>query len=139
MKPCRPSPWKIAVIISYMALIAFLSLIPMDPGASHFRVLLKVKPTLQNLMHIPAYAALTILWMQVFAQYGRKGLSRIIPALLVSSGFGLANEVAQSLIPGRYASLTDALTNLFGAGLGVLVYVTVERISPGRIRSLICN
>ena len=122
-----------------MALIAFLSLIPMDPGATHFPVLLNIKPTLQNLMHIPAYAALTILWIQVFTQYGRQGAARILPALLVSAGFGLANEAAQSLIPGRYPGLTDALTNLLGAVLGVLVCLGVERSSPGRIRRLICT
>jgi len=122
-----------------MSLIAFLSLIPMDPGATHFRVLLNIKPTIQSLMHIPAYAALTILWMQVFTQYGRYGLARIVPALLVSAGFGLANEVAQTLIPGRYPGLTDTLTNILGAVLGVLVYLGVERSSPGKIRHLICT
>ena len=122
-----------------MALIAFLSLIPMGSGASNIPVLVNIKPTLQNLMHIPAYAALTILWIQVFSQFGRKGAARIVPALLVSTGFGLANEAAQNLIPGRYPGLTDALTNLIGAVLGALLYLRLERSAAGRIRRLICT
>ena len=139
MKPCRPGAWKITLVVLYMAFIAFLSLIPMDAGATRFKILLAVKPTIQNLMHIPAYAALSILWMQVFTQYGRRGFARLVPALLVSVLFGVANEAAQSFVPGRYPSLTDALTNLFGAGSGVAVYIAAERMAPGRIRNIICE
>ena len=136
---CRPNPWKIVLIFAYMAALALVSVIPMDPGAAHIRFLVNMNPALQNVLHLPAYAALTILWMQVLTQRGRHGLSRLCTALLLGAGFGLANEAMQILIPGRYPSLMDTLANLAGSGLGVLVYIGVERRSPGTIRRLICT
>jgi VanZ family protein len=136
---CRPSPWKFVLVAAYMALIAFLSLVPMDEVVVPEQPPDFVGPLLQNLMHIPAYAALSIILAQVFAQYGRKGAGLIVPALLISVAFGAANEAGQALIPGRYPSLWDGLANLLGAGLGALVYTAAERLAPGRIRRLICS
>ncbi len=127
------------LIFVYMATLVFVSLIPMDPGAARFRFLGNMNPALQNVLHLPAYAALAILWMQVLTQRGRHGFSRLCTALLLGAGFGLANEAMQFLIPGRYPSLMDALANLAGSVLGVLVYIGVERRCPGTIRRLICT
>ena len=130
---------KIAFVASYMGLIAFLSLAPMDAGAKQLRFLAAVAPDIQNLMHVPAYALLAVLWMQVLTQWGRRDGDRVAATVCAAVGFGLVVELAQVFIPGRYASLTDGLVNTLGACLGVLVYLGVERCSPGRIRRLICT
>lgn len=122
-----------------MALIAFLSLIPMDSGATHFRLLVAVQPDVQNLMHIPAYALLTILWMQALTQQGRLGFGRNASAFVFVAGFGLANELAQGWIPGRYLSLTDGLVNLLGALIGLVFYLEVEKHAPEKIRRWVCS
>lgn len=112
----------IALICGYMALIAFLSLVPMDSGAKNFRFLVAVQPGVQNLMHIPAYALLVILWMQVLTQQGGRNPGKIILVFSVCAGFGMVNEFAQVWVPGRYPSLTDIVTNLLGCIFGLQVY-----------------
>ncbi|MCF8063126.1 MAG: VanZ family protein [Deltaproteobacteria bacterium] len=139
MESCRPGRKKITLIGLYMVLLAFLSLVPMDGNAKHFSVLAAVKPKAQNLLHVPAYALLAILWMQVMTLQGRRGIGRIAPAVLAGAGFGLVMELVQVWIPGRYPSLVDGVVNLLGVFMGLLVYLRVEKRSPGGIRRLICT
>ncbi len=139
MTPCRPGWKKIPIVCLYMTLLAFLSMAPLETGNRSFRFLEAVAPTVQNLAHLPAYGLLTVLWMQVLSGRGRRGLGRALPALVLGAGFGTVNELAQVWIPGRYPSLTDSIANVLGAAIGLLVYLGVERRSPGAIRRLVRN
>jgi len=137
--PCRPGWKKILIVCLYMTLLAFFSLAPMETDTQPFRIFEAVAPTVQNLAHFPAYGLLGVLWMQVLSRRGLRGPGRAVPAFLLGAGFGMATELAQFWIPGRYPSLTDSITNVLGVLIGLLVYLGVEKRSPGAIRRLVCD
>jgi len=139
MEPCRAGWKRIALIGYYMALLAFLSLVPMGSGAKPFSFLAAVRGDVQNVLHVPAYALPAVFWMQLLTERNRRGIGRVASAFFLAVGFGLIIESAQVWIPGRHPSLADGIVNLVGSFLGLSVYLGVERRSPGRIRRLICT
>jgi len=74
---------------------------------------------ISNLAHIPAYALLTFLWLKAFK---RKNASHcfmanglILVGLII---FAVSDEMHQSFVPGRFASLMDLGLNFLGILLG---------------------
>lgn len=64
--------------------------------------------------HLFAYAWLALLPFAVFRDRGAA-----LGTALAMFGLGLALELLQSLIPGRFASAADMLANALGVGLGI--------------------
>ena len=119
--PHHPGRKTIAALGVYMAFLAFLSLVPMEPTGAHIPILTAVRPGIQNLLHVPAYMLLGMLWTRAPARPGRGRGAGTLWAFGLSGGFGVAVELAQVVVPGRYPSLLDALLNLLGALLGLLL------------------
>ena len=93
-----------------------------------------VSPTVQNALHVPAYAVLTIA-----ASWSLLGALRIrrsaILAALACCAYGALLESLQALVPGRTGSLLDVLLNAVGVGAGLAVIaawrlVRSRRASP---------
>ncbi len=128
------------VAIGYMLLILITSVIPAE---IHSGVALKgfrfFIPFIKNLMHVPMYAILTILWMQILKQYDRGGTKRIVLVFFLSSAFGILNELIQLAIPGRYATISDITLNTIGMVCGIMVYFLVERRKPGLLRWIVTS
>jgi VanZ family protein len=75
-------------------------------------------PTIQNLLHIPAFAVLALLWCRILPTTTGGAVS----VLLMTGGYGAYDEWFQLGVPGRYGSLTDWVLDLFGAMAGILLY-----------------
>lgn len=117
---------RLTVIVPVLAMLGILGLssvpgtIPEHAPAA-YQVFVWVPPSIQNLAHIPVYAALAFLWNWTLAgSMGRTAAG--VTALLIAVCFGMFDEWYQSFIPGRYPSWMDVAFNTVGAALGVLVF-----------------
>lgn len=106
------------IALAHMAALFLLSSIPGD--AELGRRLLFPPPAVQNLLHVPVYAGLTWLWWKALAppmpatRAGRR-TGRVLAAAAIAVGYGVLDEIHQMYVPGRFASVTDALLNAAGA------------------------
>lgn len=117
--------------LAYMALLHRLSSIPgkvESPGAVDL-VYFSLTPAIQNLLHIPAFAVLAVLWRHALPNTAGGAAA----VLLLTGGYGAYDEWFQLGIPGRYGSLADWALDLFGALLGLALYryLFVRAQSPG--------
>jgi VanZ family protein len=103
-----------------MALLHRVSSIPgkVEQQGALDVVYFSLTPTLQNLLHIPAFALLAVLWSHVLPTTTRGTVS----VLLITVGYGAYDEWFQLGVPGRYGSLTDWVLDLLGALAGILLY-----------------
>jgi len=121
---------KIALLASYTLLLLGASLIPMDQEIEGLNFIIGLEPSIQNLLHIPAYAILSILLLQVLGK-------RLLLVIVGTIVFGIVNELIQLAIPGRYPGLLDIGLNTIGALVGIFLFRTFERsvlFSPLRHR-----
>ena len=139
METCRPSNMKIALVFSYMLVLLASSLIPMDRDIQGLQFIIDLKPTVQNLLHIPMYVVLALLFLQILQNYQIEGWKVNVLVFLGAGFFGIINEIIQIIIPGRYGGLTDIGLNLIGAIIGILIYSIVGKIRPGLIRRIVCE
>ena len=139
METCRPSNIKIAFVVSYTLLLLASSLIPMHRDIKGLQFLIDLKPTVQNLLHIPMYVVLAILFLQILQNFQIEGWKGNILVFLGSGFFGIINEIIQIVVPGRYAGLTDIGLNLLGTIVGIVIYNFVGKIKPGLIRRIVCE
>ena len=124
---CSPSGKKIMFLVAYMVLVLLTSLIPMDRDIEGLRFIIRMKPTIQNLLHIPMFAVLAILSLQVADGFNVSGFRKFLIVALLAVAFGIFNELVQLWIPGRYAGLLDMGLNVLGGLLGILIYVLSAR------------
>jgi len=99
-----------------------LSSIP-DNGDGGF-ILGFVTPTIQNLLHIPVYGLLALLWIFTLRAYGSSERRSILLAILLSAAYGGILEFWQFWIPGRFASLMDFFLNV----TGILLFTWIYRV-----------
>jgi VanZ family protein len=90
---------------------------PDDPAA--YAVFHWVPPSVQNVLHVPAYAALAWAWRWALVAWLRHTVAIAVSAFAVAALYGLIDEWHQSFVPGRYASLTDVALDAVGAALGI--------------------
>jgi len=115
--------WRLspAVPVAYMAALLISACVPAEGTEMeqrHFLWFLALMPaTLQNFLHIPAYALLAFLWRWSLDRLSTRATLTISLALTV--GFGVLQEWAQSLVPGRFASFYDVIFDAAGAVFGV--------------------
>jgi glycopeptide antibiotics resistance protein len=138
-KACKPSKRKISLLLVYILFLLGTSLVPMDRKIEGLQFLLALKPALQNLLHIPLFMLLSILWLQVLQNYKPLLRSRIILALILSCFIGIFTEYIQIFVPGRYPSVIDMGFNTLGAMLGIAFYAKLERSSESLIKRLVCE
>jgi VanZ family protein len=110
-----------------MAVIFILSSIPDtgetgDLGAT-------ISPQLQNLLHIPAYGLLALLWLLTLKTRGMAWRRSLGAAFVLATAYGIGMEIFQGWIPGRVPSVSDALFNVLGILLCIGLYWWIER--PG--------
>ena len=82
-------------------------------------------PFSDKILHLTAYAVLSVLFFRAF---GRAGiLKRSLPVLMLlsiaaSTAYGITDEIHQHYVPYRNADVFDALANAMGSVLGAVVY-----------------
>lgn len=139
MTVCRPSKPKIALAVGYMLLILATSMIPMDRDIKSLQFIIDLKPAIQNLLHIPMFAILAILLLQLLKNHHIEGRRRMVLVIFSCVCFGFMNELIQLAIPGRYAGLLDMVFNIIGVFAGIILYVLAEKSKPGLVRRIICS
>jgi len=105
-----------------MAALFLLSSIPDDSDIG--RRILFPPPAIQNLLHVPVYAGLTWIWWRAFAR------TAVLWAAAIATSYGVLDEIHQMYVPGRFASVTDALLNAAGAA-AVVAWVYLYRARHG--------
>lgn len=128
----RMTPRKTHIVLPLLLMIAlyWLSSIPGTPmpdEAAVHRLFLWIPPSVQNLLHVPTYAGLTLAWHWALQAWLRSRIMGAASAGMIASLFGLFDEWHQSFVPGRYASLTDLVFNLVGVATGLWFAI---RIGP---------
>jgi len=127
----RVTPRKphVALPLLIMGMLYWLSSLPGTPlpgDPALYALFYWISPTVQNALHIPAYAALAGAWCWALGAWLRVALMRAASAFAIASAFGVFDEWHQSFVPGRYASLIDVIFNVAGAVLGIWLAAWVE-------------
>jgi len=127
------------LLILYALLILGGSFIPMDGSSKTFRIFMDLKPVIQNLLHIPVFTLLTILFLQVLHGYGVQGPRKGGVALITILAFGILNEMVQMVVPGRIPGLLDILLNSIGTLFGFALFSYFEKKHHTLLHHLICK
>ena len=80
---------------------------------------------LNNLLHIPAYAGLVLLWFWAFHEKLDNRIKSLFYASTIAFSYGVLEEIHQSLILGRSASLFDIVLNAIGITLAILFVMKI--------------
>ncbi len=80
--------------------------------------------------HLVAYGIMGVLFARAFWQGTRLGAPAVfVGAALISIVYGASDELHQSFVPGRDASLADLAADAIGAGLGAFALYLVARFT----------
>jgi VanZ family protein len=118
----------IVMPLTYMAVLFFLASIP-DYGETTRcaeRLLALVLPSVQNLLHIPAYGLLAVLWISVLRTLGMTEHWSLYVALPSASAYGGITELYQLSVPGRFSSVSDFVFDTAGILVFAWLYQSVH-------------
>ena len=118
-----PALYRWLITIMFVGLVVILSVTPgrAQPGDSIFVWLVVNTPTpLQKLMHVAIYAALALLVMWSLEAVESR-TARIALTFVLTVSLGAVLEWYQTLVPGRFGTIIDALLNAIGAVAGLLI------------------
>ncbi len=108
---------SIVVVLGYMGGLFILSSIPGTGENGHL-----VSSTVANMLHIPAYGLLALLWIFTLRDHGISRHRTMYVAFLVASAYGALTELNQVWIPGRYPSAFDVMFNVAGSLIFIWLY-----------------
>lgn len=91
-----------------------------------YRIFQWVPATIQNFLHIPAYAVLAFAWRWCLSGW-MSARSTAVTTFVICLSYGIFEEYYQSFIPGRYASLTDVVFDGIGALVGIVIFGILQR------------
>jgi VanZ family protein len=91
--------------------------LPDDPA--HYALFRWISPSVQNTLHVPAFAALSWAWYWTLEAWLPSSVARVICGWAIAAAYGVFDEWHQSFVPGRYASLTDVMLDVAGAAFGI--------------------
>jgi len=118
---------RLAITLGFVLVVIILSVTPGkgQVGDSAFVWLVANTPTpLQKIMHVVIYAALVVLWAWTLEAIASRNL-RLFLAFVMAVSIGSALEWYQTQVPGRFGTLVDALLNVVGAIVGLVVALLI--------------
>lgn len=122
------TPYRLLICIAILAIIVILSITPGNgrPDDSVFSwLVINTATPIQKFMHITSYAvasALLVWSMKPICS----GASRMAVALVLAVMLGAGLEWAQTMVPGRYGTLSDVILNSIGATIGLIVALAIS-------------
>ncbi len=123
------------VTLSYMCVLFILSSIP---GGRENGPL--VSSTLANMLHVPAYGLLALLWIFTLRDHGVTEHRSMCVAFLEASGYGALTELHQVWVPGRFPSASDVMFNVAGSLIFIWLYWCL-RLHPSLslVKKVLCT
>jgi VanZ family protein len=118
-----PATYRWLITILFVGLVVILSVTPgrAQAGDSIFVWLVVNTPTLlQKSMHVAIYAGLALLLMWSLEAV-ESLTTRISLTFVLTVSLGAVLEWYQTLVPGRFGTIIDALLNTIGVVAGLLV------------------
>ena len=94
----------------------------MQEDLKGLQFIIDLTPTIQNLLHIPAYIVLAILFLQILQNHQIEGRRPNWLVFLYAGLIGVFSEIVQIVVPGRYPGLLDIGLNLIGILGGILIF-----------------
>ncbi len=112
-----------AVVAAYCGLIFFLSHLSKFPRPLELHFF-----SADKLLHVGGYALLSLSFAWALTTTSRRLCIRtvVFATCLFTIGFGALDEVHQSFIPGRHATIYDVLADALGAGVGIGLWMLVR-------------
>ena len=129
----KVSIWKklnMLIPISYMGAILIMSSIP-DTSKTP-QLLAGTSPNVQNLLHIPVFGLLALLWVLVLRSQGHSEERVFLIAFITSTGYGALIELNQAWVPGRFPSYGDFILDLTGILLFIFLIHWVNLFTSKR-------
>ena len=125
----KPAKKHVALPLLIMAALYATSSLPGTPAPDEtdVYVLLWIAPGVQNVLHVPVYAALAWSWHWAFRAWVDSAKATAIGACTIALAYGALDEWHQSFVPGRLASLTDIALNAVGTALGMWLAARATR------------
>lgn len=120
----RARPWWPA--LACMALIWALSSLSQPPTIE--------VPFEDKGLHVIEYGALAVLTARGLAAtlVPVSGLRLALYNITLGTCWGLADEIHQAYVPGRFSEASDVVADLLGAIVGTLGYLAVRRLRASR-------
>ncbi len=109
-----------------MCVLFILSSIPGAGEGENVRLVDLVSPTVGNMLHVPAYGLLALLWIFTLRDRGVAKHRSMCFAFLVASAYGALTELNQVWIPGRFPSAFDVTFNVAGVLIFIWLYWWVK-------------
>jgi len=124
------------ITLSYMCVLFILSSIP---GGRENGPLVSAK--VANMLHIPAYGLLALLWIVTLRDRGVTEHRSMYVAFLVASAYGALTELNQVWIPGRFPSALDVMFNVAGSLIFIWLYwrANRQRMVESRVSRVECQ
>ena len=113
--------------VEVVAVEEMLSITPgrEQPGDSAFEWIVAVTPTIvQKILHVAIYGLMALLWAWTLEGIEQTWL-KLGLAFLLSAGLGIFLEWYQTMVPGRFGTITDIVLNALGtlAGLAAALLI----------------
>ncbi len=112
--------------LAFSAGLFTLSSIPFGTDADEAVPLLTVfawvVPSVQNFLHVPAFAILAWLWFRALEPLAIPLSIMLVAGVGLTLGYALVDEWRQAYVPGRYPSATDVVADGIGALIAALIY-----------------
>lgn len=125
-----PKKMHIALPLLMMAALYWLSSVPgmwRPDDPAYYALFYWVPPTVQNILHVPVYAALAWAWHWALGAWRVASSTRAIGACAIALAYGVLDEWHQSFVPGRYGSFTDVALDVGGVALGLWLAAWANR------------
>ena len=123
MNDINPTRAKRALICFCLTILAVSPLIP-DGNT----IIPRITPLVQNILHVPVFAILSVLLFLIFSEYRIDPLKSIILIILISQTLSILTESIQLFIPGRCPSFGDLGSNFIGMCGGIFLVFGMKKI-----------
>jgi VanZ family protein len=120
----RLAGWLAGVALIYWAFIFFLTHVPGSGGRGI--------PGADKVVHFLAYFGLAVLIGAAAVLWRGSSRSLLIGVWLLVAGYGIVDELSQTLVPGRTCSAADWLADALGGLAGILLVFACSRRLLGK-------
>jgi len=118
-----PPAYRWLFTLALIMLVIVLSVTPgvPRPGDSLFEwLVINTATPVQKLLHVVIYALLAMAWMWSLASVDSLA-GRLLLSLLLTVMLGVVLEWCQTMVPGRFGTLSDVILNAIGAAIGLAI------------------